>query len=284
MPTLHRIELSQIISDLPNMQELSKAKEVGDYRDALFICALGFEDRCLAVPKLLAEQGYRASISVVCIYGTNIDSNERNRAALSTHLATISGRENVHHVGADEDDLPQKIAEVLQRISGESSAELSVFLDVSVMANKLLMRVLNTLVHTDVTLRIVYAEAKSYRPTRREFRTFLAAARAEEAAGLSGDVADATSSGAADDVAALEEGVSNLVVSAEHPGQQTSSMNDCVILFPSFRPDRSRRVINHVDPSLALLSDPGDQLVWLVGIPHLETSLISRKIIGESML
>ena len=40
-----------------------------------------------------------------------------------------------------------------------------------------------------------------------------------------------------------------------------------MILFPNFKRERSRAAISFVDPSL--LTNPGDKVVWLLGIPHL---------------
>ena len=71
-----------------------------------------------------------------------------------------------------------------------------------------------------------------------------------------------------DEVLGLERGVSDVVVSADHPGLQLDTLPDCIVLFPTFKAERSRTVIDKVDPSL--VTDPGGKVRWLLGVPHLE--------------
>ena len=63
-------------------------------------------------------------------------------------------------------------------------------------------------------------------------------------------------------------GVGDVRPSREAPGQHFDPLPDAIVLFPTFKRERSQAVIDFVDPSL--IGNRGDQIVWLVGIPHLD--------------
>jgi hypothetical protein len=120
-------------------------------------------------------------------------------------------------------------------------------LDISVIANRALFRCMKVLLTSQVRLKILYAEAGVYHPTQRQF-------------------ADNRDQWIADDEMGLEQGVSDVRISRQFPGQQLDLLPDCVILFPSFKANRSNAVLAKVDP--ALLSNAGENVIWLLGVPH----------------
>ena len=77
-----KIELSSIVGRLADIQKFNPRTGPTFGPDDLFLCALGFEPRCVAMPKLLAEIGYRSERVIVFEYDTNVDENERNREEL----------------------------------------------------------------------------------------------------------------------------------------------------------------------------------------------------------
>jgi hypothetical protein len=121
-------------------------------------------------------------------------------------------------------------------------------MDISVAANRLLLRCMKVLLEYDLNLRIIYSEAAIYHPTREEYD-------------------QDTARWQRDDLLGLERGVSSVTPSIDHPGHALDPLPDFLILFPSFKPERSRAVISYVDPSL--LMNPGDKVVWLLGVPRL---------------
>ena len=101
----------------------------------------------------------------------------------------------------------------------------------------------------EVDLNILYSEAAIYHPTNDEYKAKPAAWRDEAELGL-------------------ERGVSDVRPSREFPGQHFDQLPDAIILFPTFKAERSRAVIAFVDPSL--IGVKGDQVIWLLGVPHLQ--------------
>jgi hypothetical protein len=111
---------------------------------------------------------------------------------------------------------------------------------------------MKVLLEFDIKLVILYSEAAAYYPTKEQALKDASRESDEEA----GD---------------LYKGVSSVTVSDEHPGYHVEQLPDCLMLFPGFTADRSRAVISEVDASLLL--EPGDKVVWLLGVPHLECDL-----------
>ena len=124
-----------------------------------------------------------------------------------------------------------------------------VTVDISVAANRLLLRCIRVLLAYELSLRVIYSEAEVYHPSRSEYE--INAAQWEKE-GLLG----------------LEFGVGDVIPSIDQPGDDLDPLPDSLILFPSFMPDRSKAVISSIDPSL--LQYPGEKVIWLPGVPRLE--------------
>ena len=215
--------------------------------DDLFLCALGFEPRCLTLPRRLRGANYQARRAVYFRYATNVEDNGVNLARLDDSLRGIATE--IQAIDADVDDFPERFGALLDASLSDSASEPSrVTFDVSVAANRLLLRCMKVLLERDIRLRVVYSEAAVYHPTKEEYTSSPEKWQTDEEFGL-------------------ERGVRQVIPSVDHPGHSLDPMPDCVILFPSFKRERSNAVINFVDPSL--LVSPGDKVVWLVGRPHL---------------
>ena len=162
MPRLRKIGLEDVIGRLPEIQPLAASSELKP--EALFVCALGFEQRCLSVPKKLASVGYRAEQARYLRYATNQEDNETNLEPLEGLLNNVA--RSVEPVEADADDFGNAFRSILANLPHESGGNPSrVTLDISVMSNRLVMRCMKALLETDVILRVTYAEAEVYHPT-----------------------------------------------------------------------------------------------------------------------
>jgi hypothetical protein len=246
MAKIIRRELTEILGGLSAMVALDEGYTATS-PDDLFLCALGFEPRCLTLPTRLAAGGYRARRSAYFRYATNVDDNNVNAAELAKHLRVIS--RNVGPVDADAEDSRNHLRTLLESVAGEAADRPpSVVVDVSVMANRLLLLCMKALLEYDIRLRIVYSEAAVYHPTRQEYELEPATWEADDSFGL-------------------ERGVREVVPSFDHPGHALDHLPDYLVLFPSLKPDRSKAVISFVDPSL--LANPADKVAWLLGVPHL---------------
>ena len=248
MPRIEERQLIDVLSDLDDVSVLEQSDVMSAPSDDLFLCALGFEDRCLILPQYLGDAGYRARRVCYVKYPTNLDDNAINLPTLERHLRVISS--TVDLLEADEPEFPKQLRSLLELVVSEAHDEPArVTIDISVTANRVILRCIKVLFEHDVTVRIVYSEAKVYHPTKEEYAKEPQKWEDEELLGL-------------------ERGVSDVMPSIDHPGAALDPLPDAVVLFPSFNSERSKAVISFVDPSL--VTSPGKKVVWLLGIPHMQ--------------
>jgi hypothetical protein len=240
-----------MLAGLPDPAELISNTELASATDDLFICALGFEDRCAGIPSHLASVGYHTQSALVLRYSTNIEANDTNYPLLTSKLEQIAERTLFEQ--SDEVGFTSRLRAIIDNLQKSTGRRIpSVTFDISVSANRIILPVIKILMEHDISLRIVYAEAQNYYPTRAEFedqRRLMALTH--------------------QDWFGLEMGVSNVMKDPEHLGQHLDPLPDSVILFPSFKAERSKAVINFVDPSLSLLRPPTVRLQWIIGKPPL---------------
>ena len=248
MPKIVKCQLVDVISDLSDIEPLEAETFNDAQSDDLFLCALGFEPRCLLLPHRLKNAGYRARRAFYFKYATNLDDNAVNLTELEHSLREIAPI--VESMESDESDFPNRLRTLLDLVISEASARSPrITMDISVTANRLILRCINVLLEYNLTLRIVYSEADVYHPTKQEYEEDPVRWKDENLLGL-------------------EQGVRDVMPSTDHPGDVLDQVPDSVVLFPTFKGDRSNAVISFVDPSLS--TRPGKKVVWLLGIPHLE--------------
>ncbi len=229
MARIHTVDLSEVIGSLPDMSRLDLSVVKSHSQSALFLCALGFESRCLTIPRTLAESKWMTSRCIYFEFATNRDDNEANRAELLSYLAAVSGR--VEPMEADGEAFAASLRKAVRAVvdSSETSPPLVVF-DMSVTSNRILMRAMKVLLEFDIQLTLLYAEAAVYHPTLQEYK-------------------DAKTKLEARQTAWLDRGVSDVETSHEYPGYHVD------------------HVIHKIDPTLTRPAE--HKLLWLVGIPHL---------------
>lgn len=247
MARVVKVELANVLSELPVLVEIGDFTTFNSEQDDLFICALGFEPRCLSIPEFFARSGYRTRYSMYFEYSTNRDDNAINLTRLKESLETISPV--VRRIEADIMETTNNISELIEHISAEADGHIPVVtFDISVAANRLIMKAMKILLNHNIILRIVYCEAEKYHPTKEECDIYFI-------------------SPMTNDVFGLEQGVGNVQISMDYPGHHLDALPDCVIIFPCFRAERSKAVLSLVDPSL--LTDQGNKVHWMLGVPHL---------------
>lgn len=248
MAKIHISQLSEVIPCLPEIQVFNPASNSSGKEADLFLCALGFEPRCLTIPDKLEQYGYTVTRAIYFEYATNRDDNAANRPQLLKHLNSIS--DNVLSVEADDPGFSRYLRELLESFTlGPENQEPVVLFDISVASNRLLMKCMKVFLELNITLNILYSEAAIYHPTREQYEMDPEKWRGQDTLGL-------------------EHGVSDVNVSEEYSGYHIDQLPDCVILFPNFNQERARAVIGEVDPSLLIL--PANKILWLLGVPHLE--------------
>ena len=248
MSTIIRCELTDVISNLKSICCLNVSELISATPEDLFFCALGFEPRCLTLPSRLNDAGYRAKRAYYFKYSTNLEDNAVNLSELERSLSGIAPI--VEPVEVDTLDFPKRLGALLDLAISEADTSLPrVTLDISVAANRLLLRSFKILLEYGISLRVIYSEAAIYHPSREEYERNAGKWEKEDRLGL-------------------ERGVGDVMPSIVHPGDDLDPLPDCLILFPSLKGDRSKAVISSVDPSL--LQNPGKKVIWLPGVPHLD--------------
>jgi len=246
LTNLRKVEVIDIIADLPEIQRLDVKRDMAGKVEDLFLVALGFEDRCPWIAEFLAEQaGYSATRAVYFEYGTNQADNDVNRSRLVTALDSFARQ--VGSIPCDTDDFASQLRGILSGVCTRSNSPMVTF-DISVCSSKLLITTLTVLFEFSLNLRVVYSEAGLYHPTKEEYDT---------------DPDKWTS----DNKLGLARGVSKVSRSPDHPGSRRDVLPEAAIVFPTFKPERVRAILSDIDQSL--LMRPDDRVVWLIGEPHL---------------
>ena len=116
LANLHRIEVTDILRELPDIQPLDVARDMTAKTDDLFLTALGFEDRCPWIPELLATEArqYRASRAIYFEYSTNQADNELNRPRLIQAIESFATQ--VRPMPYESDDFASQLRGILSEI------------------------------------------------------------------------------------------------------------------------------------------------------------------------
>lgn len=243
---IRRIGLADIAESLP--AAVRWAEEYNCPGGVLYICALGFEPRCLSVSDQMAKSGTKFANCLYLEYMTNVADNNRTLRPLRDNLEKLSDR--VHTLNADADNYVSLLSDLLEEILDKSAVATppAVYLDISGFANRFVISTMRAILEKNCRLTILYSEAGIYHPTESEYRAEPARWSDENQLGL-------------------ERGVSDVRISRAYPGAHLDQLPDCIILFPSFRATRSLNVVSAVDPAYLLESNP--DIIWMVGVPHL---------------
>jgi len=245
LANLKEVEIGDILATLPNVSSLDITRDFAAVKDDLFLVALGFEERCLWIPELIAKEGkYRSNKGIYLEYLTNQSDNDINRPNLLKAMESFSS--SVQPMIGDSNDYSSQLRALLREITNNKSARVT--FDISVCSSRLLVTTLTILFEFDINLRIVYSEAGIYHPTKEEYEADPDKWEKDEGLGLA-------------------SGVSAVIPSPDHPGNRRDNLPECVIVFPTFKPERSRAIIAHVDQSLIV--NPKDRVIWIIGDPHL---------------
>jgi len=249
--------MDDVLVRLPDVTTLEVSTVAETQPIGRFLCAVGFEERCTELARQLAESQIRIQRSVILRLSSNIQADEEQRAELKRLLSPISNE--VLELNADADTYVDELSAALGA-AGESESDPHVVFDISVGANRLVLRTMCALLRSAAKLDVWYTEARTYHPTRDEFERDRNQWMKNEEFGT-------------------EIGVLSVTPSTDFSGEHLDSLPDSVVVFPSFRHERSAAAISHVDPALQLR--PGDNVVWILGTPHLADDLWRREAMRE---
>jgi len=250
-------EFIEIINELPDISKLDYKKEFSNTEWDLFLCGLGFEERCLTIPEKLAElQDFKCNKVFYFEYSTNKEDNETNKPRLIECFKKFSNSWDFFQV--DAGDFPKRLRAIMKDLTTTKITPKVIF-DISVCSSKLLLLTMKILLEFDIHLKIVYSEAAIYHPTIEEYEKEPQKWITEEGFGLA-------------------RGVGEVICSPEHPGARQENPH-LVIAFLTFKPERTQAIITHIDETILTTFNKtiGRRLICIVGDPHMENEARNKR-------
>ena len=254
MPSISQCSIEDVISQSPGVTRLN-VQDLVSNSPSILICAAGFETRFDAVARLVLSSGLRLRQVILVTLASNTEKDRENCAKLVAMLSPISDRPPVV-INGDASGFVEELRSLVMMEDADNRDAAHVLFDTSVAANRLILRTLQVLLESDCELTIGYTEAEIYHPEQTEFETNETAWTSDESLGT-------------------EMGVQEITRSNEYPGEHLDALSNVVVLLPNFRHERSAAVISQTDA--ALLNRATDDVVWILGRPHLEKDVWRRE-------
>lgn len=253
MAVINKIRLSDIINELPNVEPLDDPFSFAENEYDLFICALGFEDRSLGIPKKLADaNSIKFKHAYYFDYPTNRNDNDVNKADLFDALSKISN--DYSSINYSDKHISKELREKLIQ-TAKLTEKPNIIFDISSCSSFLILSTLKVLFEFDILLNVVYSEAEVYHPTNEEYLEDPEKWTTEDFG--------------------LSHGVDDIFANPEYCGAPKQNPN-IVIVFPAFKRERTRKIIIDIDESLSF--DDEKRVYWLVGKPHMDAAIKRRRI------
>lgn len=137
--------------------------------DDLYICALGFEERCPTATRRLGQIGYKAKHAIFLTYDTNPEDNKLNEESLKELLNSISlSVPQVSEYRLSEPNI--SLRNFMSTLRGMASLIESVTVDISSFSSGAILQILDALLrHPSIkSIRILYTEAAEYFPKKED--------------------------------------------------------------------------------------------------------------------
>ncbi|MFA6062881.1 MAG: hypothetical protein WC736_09795 [Gallionella sp.] len=263
-----------LVISLPAPEKLGKS--LSTHFD-LFVCALGFEERCVAIPLTMSSQRkayypeLKISIGLVGRYRTNADDNIANESVLSGYLDSICV--DKQFVDADDPELVRtRLIELIKNLQiADDSVSVRVCFDISACSGTFILTVVGALlgIQIPIELSVLYCQAGQYFPTYSQV--------------------DADRLGMVKKGAMLgefecysEQGTQEPMIHPLYSGFQHEGRPDFVIAIPSFRMNRMVRCIDAI--SEQVIAAPESNVHWVFGLPNHEQDLWRNKFQQEILL
>lgn len=237
---LKETELAEVCNLLPSTQLYDPSQDSVMAPEQMFICACGFEDRCMAIPSLLSKSGrYKTRYSFLFEHQTNPEENARNRPLLENYLSNITEIEVQNFTYKDE-DFVARFEGMLDRVLVSNEELLSrITFDISGCSTQMILSALKLLLQRKIRLRLLYVEAAIYHPTPNEYKQ---------------SPQDWTIDGAG-----MSKGILEVVESRLYLGNNLSQLPTLLVAFATFKPERIRYIQAELQPA---------KTIWIIGIPH----------------
>jgi len=219
----------------PPIEELSNQYK----RDDLFVCALGFEDRCTAGPERLEKSGYICKNGIMLKYDIHIQENDKNREKSRKILGNICETPFLtsDYFVTDPCKSESKFIDTLNMIAKQSSIS-SVTIDITSFSSVSIIQILDLLFRRTKKalkqIRIIYTEAEKYFPLKEDIKKRMP-----------------------EDVY-LSSGVKEVITIPRFSGIFLPGYSALLIIFLGFDPIRARGAMNFFQPSkkIGIVGEP----------------------------
>lgn len=236
---IREIELAEVCNKLPPIKEYNPGNDMSQTSDHVFICACGFEDRSIAIPSALRQSGkYETQYSLVLEHETNPEDNASNLQYLTQCLNGISGHEAWRLTYKEENFVVafDQFLDANLQFGGELPR---VAFDISACSTQMIISTLKLLFRRKIYLKILFAEAEIYHPTKKEYK-------------------ESRQDWTVDGVG-MSRGILRARESRLHPSFNSGELPILLVAFPTFKPERINAIIADLSPA---------KTIWVLGIPH----------------
>lgn len=251
---LDTVDFEDVAQVLPEVHPFFCPEEVVN----IFICALGFEDRALAIPNRISESTWyrtnRIEKAIVCSYTTNFQENELQRESLERAISQFCNKK-IELPG----DSPGELARALRSellITFEAKQSVRVIFDISAASGNLILSVMHVLtefsLNKQISLIIAYSEPEEYFPSEDNYQE-------------AGDELVLRACCAGDGSSPHEHGVSEVEINELYPGNSQDNRQEYIIAIPSYRTGRLARCLQRLTDEP--LADPDKFIHWVLGVP-----------------
>ena len=247
---LRRVDFLHVEPQLPAVVPLEDVSLEAD----VFVCALGFEERCPAISARIALQSQSFALGLTAIYSSNREDNEHNENTLLSNIGKFCARSET--LAADQPDLLSH--ELNEQLNGLTprSGRLQVIFDISTASGNLILSVLNALIkHSKsrpLDLTIAYSEPEEYLPTSAQY------ANDSESLVL-------TACRPGDESSVHEYGVAEVETNELYPGKSNENREEFILAVPAYRTERLSRCLQRLTDQP--LADPDNFIFWILGSP-----------------
>jgi hypothetical protein len=238
---------------LPQVEQWSESSEAPD----IFIAALGFEERAMAISSSFSRQFNENSTSIALVgcYDSNSADNDCNAECMNAALSKFCSEQRFF-CADNPAEIKNTIVDAIREVRAKKDP-VRVIIDISGSSGTLILSAMAALftLAPPIQLEVVYAEPLEYSPTKADYER-----RPEET------IKEGLSEG--DDQSYAEQGVSDVDVNELYPGHTVENRRDRVIAIPSLRTSRLVRCLSHVgdQPLVA----PGESIFWILSDPPSE--------------
>jgi hypothetical protein len=224
--------------------------------NSAFIFAMGFEDRALAIPRVLIQAGYSGTIHGIRYINS---SGRRNRVAEARRLfeGLMEIKYSAECAHEFETNLSRHCITKLTNVS-------EIVIDISAMSKFLILVSIIVFLRHKKRIRIVFTTAQDYGPSKAQYEKVVS-----ESGSLMSTFAGQPTSG----VASILR--SECLISSRMQGQPV-----CVVAFTSFNEELIRHVIGTLNPHRLILINgipPEIRLSWRASA----TQVIHKKLLEE---